>query len=150
MRAVVARVAWAKVEVEEQVVGQIGPGLLVLLGCGKGDEARDADLLVDKIVSLRIFENDGGKMDRSVIDFQGSVLVVSQFTLFADVSRGRRPGFDDAMPPELAEPLVETFVAKCKALVATETGRFRAHMRVSSLNDGPVTIWLDSRAMRKG
>jgi D-tyrosyl-tRNA(Tyr) deacylase len=145
MRAVVQRVAWAKVCVADQVVGQIEHGLLVLVGCGKGDETRDADALIDKLVNLRIFENDDGKMDKSVLDVHGSLLVVSQFTLFGDVSRGRRPSFDGAMPPELAEPMYNTFVTKCRALLRTETGRFRAHMRVTSLNDGPVTLWLDSR-----
>ena len=149
MRAVVQRVAWAKVEVDEQIVGQIDHGLLVLIGCEKGDEARDADVLIDKIVNLRIFENGAGKMDKSVIDLRGALLVVSQFTLFGDVSRGRRPSFDDAMPPELAEPMYNAFVAKCRGLLPTETGRFRAHMRVSSLNDGPVTLCLDSRQVSK-
>jgi D-tyrosyl-tRNA(Tyr) deacylase len=148
MRAVIQRVAWAKVEVDDQVVGQIEQGLLVLLGCAKGDEARDADSLIDKIVNLRIFENGVGKMDRCVTDVRGSLLVVSQFTLLGDLSRGRRPSFDGAMAPELAEPMVDAFVTKCRTLVPTETGRFRAHMRVTSLNDGPVTLCLDTRAAR--
>ncbi len=148
MRSIVQRVAWAKVEVDGQVVGQIERGLLVLLGCAKDDEARDADVLIDKTVNLRIFENDAGKMDKSVLDLRGSLLVVSQFTLLGDVSRGRRPSFDHAMPPELAEPMYEAFVTKCRAILPTEAGRFRAHMHVTSLNDGPVTLWLDSRELR--
>ncbi len=142
--------AWAKVEIDDAIVGQIDRGLLVLLGCGKGDETTDAALLIDKIVNLRIFENEAGKMDKSAIDLQGSLLVISQFTLFGDVSRGRRPSFDEAMKPELAEPMYDAFVSKCRGLLKTEAGRFRAHMRVTSVNDGPVTIWLDSRQLRKG
>lgn len=144
MRAVVQRVAWAKVEVEGEITGQIGHGLLVYLGAGKGDTDADRDYLLSKILGLRIFEADG-KMDKSVVDVGGSLLVVSQFTLYGDVRKGRRPSFDSAMPPEEAERMYDAFVAEARARsIVVETGRFRAEMKVTSLNDGPVTIWLDS------
>jgi len=145
MRAVVQRVAWAKVEVDGQTTGAIERGLLVYLGAGKGDGADEREYIRAKVLGLRIFENDAGKMDKSVVDVGGALLVVSQFTLYGDVRKGRRPSFDGAMPPEEAEPAYEDFVAAARATgIRVETGRFRADMKVSSLNDGPVTIWIDS------
>jgi D-tyrosyl-tRNA(Tyr) deacylase len=145
MRAVVQRVAWAKVEVEGAIVGEIERGLLVYLGAGKGDGDAERAFILSKVVGLRIFENDAGKMDRSVVDIGGALLVVSQFTLYADVRRGRRPSFDGAMAPEEAERAYEAFVSDARAQgIRVETGKFRADMKVSSLNDGPVTIWIDS------
>lgn len=149
MRAVVQRVSWAKVEVDGEVVGAIEQGLLVYLGAGKGDGDADRAYVLSKVLGLRIFENEQGKMDRSVVDVGGALLVVSQFTLYGDVRKGRRPSFDGAMPPEEAERAYEAFVADARAQgIAVETGRFRADMKVSSLNDGPVTIWIDSATSR--
>ena len=145
MRAVVQRVAWAKVEVDGDVTGAIEHGLLVYLGAGKGDGDADRAYVLSKVLGLRIFENDEGKMDRSVVDVGGSLLVVSQFTLYGDVRKGRRPSFDSAMPPEDAERAYDAFVSDARAQgIRVETGRFRATMKVSSLNEGPVTIWIDS------
>lgn len=145
MRAVVQRVRWARVEVDAQVTGEIERGLLVYLGAGKGDGAEERKYILDKVLNLRIFENDTGKMDKSVVDVGGALLVVSQFTLYGDVRRGRRPSFDGAMPPEEAEKAYDDFVREARATgIRVETGRFRADMKVSSLNDGPVTIWIDS------
>ncbi len=145
MRALVQRVSWAKVEVDGEVVGQIDRGLLVYLGAGKGDGDAERAYVLSKVVGLRIFENDAGKMDHSVIDIGGAMLVVSQFTLYGDVRRGRRPSFDGAMPPEDAERAYEAFVHDARAQnIMVATGRFRADMKVSSLNDGPVTLWIDS------
>ena len=143
MRAVVQRVAWAKVEVDGEVTGEIGHGLLVYLGAGKGDGDQARAYVLSKVLGLRIFENDG-KMDKSVVDVGGALLVVSQFTLYGDVRRGRRPSFDDAMAPADAELAYDAFVREARAQIPVQTGRFRAHMKVSSLNDGPVTIWIDS------
>jgi D-tyrosyl-tRNA(Tyr) deacylase len=137
-------VSEASVTVDGAVVGAIKKGLLVYLGAGKGDTDQDRSYVLGKIVHLRIFEDDQGKMNRSVLDVGGALLVVSQFTLYGDVRRGRRPGFDEAMPPEDAERAYDAFVADVRKLVPTETGRFRAHMRVASVNEGPVTIWIDS------
>lgn len=145
MRAVVQRVAWAKVEVDGETTGAIDQGLLVYLGAGKGDGDADRAYVLSKILGLRIFENEEGKMDKSVVDVGGALLVVSQFTLYGDVRKGRRPSFDGAMPPEDAEKTYEAFVGDARAQgIRVETGRFRATMKVSSLNDGPVTIWIDS------
>jgi D-tyrosyl-tRNA(Tyr) deacylase len=145
VRAVVQRVEWAKVEVAGEVVGTIGPGLLVYLGAGRGDGDAERAYVLSKILGLRIFENESGKMDKSVVDVGGALLVVSQFTLYGDVTKGRRPSFDGAMPPEDAERSYEAFVSDARARgIAVETGRFRTSMKVSSLNDGPVTIWIDS------
>lgn len=145
MRAVIQRVAWAKVEVDGEVTGAIDHGLLVYLGAGKGDGDDDRAYVLSKVLGLRIFENDAGKMDKSVVDVGGSLLVVSQFTLYGDVKKGRRPSFDGAMPPEEAERAYDAFVREARAQdIRVETGRFRATMKVSSLNDGPVTIWIDS------
>ena len=145
MRAVAQRVSRAKVTVNGEITGAIGPGLLVLLGVGSGDTRVHADYLVDKIVGLRIFEDPGGKMNLSVIDVSGAVLAVSQFTLYGDVRRGRRPSFDAAAPPQQARELYEYFVEKIRAAgVRCETGRFQEMMQVELVNDGPVTILLDS------
>jgi D-tyrosyl-tRNA(Tyr) deacylase len=146
MKAVVQRVSSARVEVSGDTVGEIARGLLVLLGVANGDEEKDAAWMAEKIVGLRIFEDDAGKMNRSLMEVDGSVLAVSQFTLLGDVRKGRRPSFIDAAPKEKAERLYGEFVSKARSLGArTETGRFQAHMAVHLVNDGPVTILLDSR-----
>jgi D-tyrosyl-tRNA(Tyr) deacylase len=146
MRACVQRVSRASVTVEDEIVGKIGPGLLVLLGVAQGDNEKDARYLADKIVGLRIFEDDQGKMNRSLLEAGGGLLVVSQFTLLGDVRKGRRPSFIDAAPPEAANRLYEVFVAEAASLgVPVATGRFQAHMDVELVNDGPVTLLLDSR-----
>jgi D-aminoacyl-tRNA deacylase len=145
MRALLQRVSQTNVTVDEQIVGQIGQGLLILLGVGQGDSEVQIKTLVDKIVHLRIFADDEGKMNRSLLDIGGAALVVSQFTLYADTRRGRRPSFTNAAPPAIAEPLVERFKAALAAHgVAVAGGIFGAHMHVALINDGPVTIWLDS------
>ena len=145
MRAVVQRVSRARVTVEGEVVGQIGLGLLVLLGVGEGDDEGAAEYLAEKTVGLRVFEDDAGKMNRSVAEAGGAVLVVSQFTLYGDVRKGKRPSFDRAAKPEAANRLYEHFVQRVRAAgVQCETGRFQAMMDVELVNDGPVTILLDS------
>lgn len=145
MRAVVQRVSRASVEVEGQVVGEIGRGLLVLLGVGRADSAEAIGYMAEKVANLRIFEDADGKMNRSVLDVGGAVLAVSQFTLFGDVRKGRRPSFIESAPPEIAEPAYQKFLAELQRLgVPTEAGVFRADMLVSLVNDGPVTILLDS------
>jgi len=149
MRALVQRVAWAKVEVDGAIVGAIERGLLVFLGAGKGDGDADRAYVLQKVIGLRIFADDAGKMNLDVKAVGGALLVVSQFTLYGDVRRGRRPGFDDAMPPEEAERVYDAFVREARAQIPVETGRFRADMQVSSLNDGPVTLWIDS-AVKSG
>lgn len=145
MRAVAQRVLSASVEVDGEVVGAIGPGLLVYLGAERGDDDGDLDYLTNKLAGLRIFEDAAGKMSLSVVDTGGSILVVSQFTLFGDVRRGRRPSFDDAAPPEDALRLYELACERLRAHVPVATGRFRAHMIVRSEVDGPVTILIDSK-----
>ena len=146
MRAVVQRVTRASVKVSGEITGAIGLGLLVLLGVGQEDAEADADYLAEKIAGLRIFEDDGGKMNLSVIDVGGAVLAVSQFTLFGDVRRGKRPSFDAAARPEHARELYEYFVERVRSLgLRCETGRFQAMMDVELVNSGPVTILLDSR-----
>jgi D-tyrosyl-tRNA(Tyr) deacylase len=141
MRAVLQRVTMARVEVDGAVVGEIGAGLLILLGVTKTDTAPQAELLADKILNLRIFSDDAGKMNRSLLDTGGAVLVVSQFTLYGDCRKGRRPSFDQAAPAEQAKTLYEQFVAAARRSgVRVETGVFQAHMAVSLLNDGPVTL----------
>jgi D-tyrosyl-tRNA(Tyr) deacylase len=146
VRAVVQRVSRASVTIDGQVSGAIERGLLVYLGVGRGDGERERDWMIDKILGLRIFPNDEGKMDKSVVDVGGKLLVVSQFTLYGDVKRGRRPSFDGAMPPADAERMYEWFVATARGKIAVETGRFGAHMLVDSINEGPVTILLDTAA----
>jgi len=146
MRAVVQRVTEARVEVAGKRVGEIGAGLLVLLGVARDDTRDDADYLADKTVNLRVFDDDEGKMNRSLLESGGAVLVVSQFTLYGDVRRGRRPSYSDAAEPEKANQLYEYFVERVRsAAVKVETGIFQAMMQVSLTNDGPVTILLDSR-----
>lgn len=145
MRAVVQRVTRAQVTVKGGVSRKIGLGLLVLLGVAKTDTPVDADYLVGKILGLRVFEDQDGKMNLSLADTQGAVLAVSQFTLYGDVRRGKRPSFDEAAPPELARELYEYFVEKIReAGSVCETGQFREMMQVELVNDGPVTILLDS------
>ena len=145
MRAVVQRVSRAQVTVNGEIAGTIGLGLLVLLGVGRDDTETDAMYLAEKIAGLRVFEDAEGKMNRSVQDVGGSVLAVSQFTLYGDVRRGKRPSFDAAAPAEKARNLYELFVANLQAAgVRCETGRFQATMQVELVNDGPVTILLDS------
>jgi D-tyrosyl-tRNA(Tyr) deacylase len=145
MRAAIQRVTRCRVTVEGNIVGQIGTGLLVLLGVSKTDNEAAADYLVEKIIGLRIFEDAGGKMNLSVQDSGGAVLVVSQFTLYGDVRRGKRPSFDAAARPEEAKRLYEYFVGKIRAAgLRCETGQFQAMMEVELVNSGPVTILLDS------
>jgi D-tyrosyl-tRNA(Tyr) deacylase len=146
MRAVVQRVSRAKVTVNDWVAGEIGMGLLVLLGIGQGDTEADARYLAEKIAGLRIFEDQEGKMNRNVIDVGGSVLAVSQFTLYGDVRRGKRPSFDEAAPREPARRLYEFFVERIRSAgLRCETGRFQEMMQVELVNEGPVTIMLDSQ-----
>ena len=145
MRAVVQRVSRARVTVKGETAGEIGLGLLVLLGVGAGDTRTEADYLVEKTIGLRIFEDAGGKMNLSVAEVGGALLVVSQFTLYGDARRGKRPSFDGAAPPEQARELYEYFVEKVRASgVRSETGRFQETMQVELVNEGPVTILLDS------
>ena len=145
MKAVIQRVARASVSVEGESVASIGPGLLLLVGVADGDDEAEAKRIAGKCAELRIFSDDDGRFNLSLLDTGGEALVVSQFTLFADVRRGRRPSFDAAARPETAEPLVGEFAAELRRLgVATQTGRFGAKMRVELVNDGPVTIVIDS------
>jgi D-tyrosyl-tRNA(Tyr) deacylase len=144
VRALLQRVSEAAVSVDGEVVGQIGLGWLVLLGIGHGDTATLADTLADKVVGLRCFEDAAGKTNLAIGDVGGAVLVVSQFTLYADTSRGRRPGFTTAAAPEQANALVQSFGESIRRRgVKVETGHFGAHMQVSLVNDGPFTIWLE-------
>lgn len=146
MKAVVQRVREAKVTVDGRTVGAIGPGLMVLIGIGKGDTAADIDWTVEKIVNLRIFETAEGKLDKSLLDVNGALLLVSQFTLYGDCKKGRRPSFSDAMEAESAREMFEQFVKKARELVAcVETGVFQAMMDVQLINDGPVTLIIESR-----
>jgi D-aminoacyl-tRNA deacylase len=145
MRAVVQRVSRATVTIDEKVTGEIGHGLLVLLGVGQSDNESDAEYCAEKVCGLRIFEDDQGKMNRSLLDDGGSVLAVSQFTLYGDVRRGKRPSFDAAARPEGAKRLYEYFVEKIRAAgLHCETGRFQEMMHVALVNEGPVTILIDS------
>lgn len=152
MKAVVQRVKRSSVTIDGKMVGKIGQGLMVLLGVSEDDTERECDYLADKIVGLRIFEDDAGKMNRSLLDIQGEMLIVSQFTLCADCRKGRRPSFVRAARPEKAIPLYERFIAQIQAQgVRTATGEFGADMLVSIENDGPVTIPLDTdEIMPKG
>jgi D-tyrosyl-tRNA(Tyr) deacylase len=146
MRAVVQRVLKASVTVDGEQIAEIGPGLLVLLGVGTGDDEADAHWLADKLIHLRVFENAEGKFDRSVRDIDAAVLLVSQFTLYGDTHKGRRPSFIGAARPEHASPLCDSVAAHLRAHgLAVTTGKFGARMQVGLINDGPVTLWLDSR-----
>ncbi|MBI2845959.1 MAG: D-tyrosyl-tRNA(Tyr) deacylase [Chloroflexi bacterium] len=145
MRAVIQRVKEAKVSVEGELVGEIGPGLLILLGAGKGDTPREAEWMAEKVANLRIFPDTQGKFNHSLLESGGQALVVSQFTLYADIKKGRRPSFIQAAPPEVAEPLVEQFASGLARLgIKVASGKFGAMMDVHLINDGPVTIILDS------
>ena len=144
MRALLQRVLSGKVIVENQTVASIGPGLVILLGIGHGDGEEQARFLAEKIATLRIFEDDVGKFNKSILDKGGEAIVVSQFTLYADTRKGRRPSFTDAALPEVAAPLVDKFAELLRAQgVPTQTGVFGAHMLVEIENNGPVTIWLE-------
>lgn len=146
MRLVIQRVSRAQVTVDGALVGRIGPGLMVLVGVEDGDAERDLALCTDKVAGLRIFEDEQGKMNRSVQEVGGSVLLVSQFTLLGDARHGRRPSFSHAARPEAAAPMVDAMAQRLRAQgIPVETGRFQAHMQVELVNDGPVTICLDSR-----
>lgn len=144
MRALLQRVSKASVTVEGQTISSIGKGLLILLGVGHGDGEEQAKFLAEKIANLRVFEDEQGKTNLSILDVKGEAIVVSQFTLYADTRKGRRPSFIDAAMPEVAEPLVSRFVELLRGHgVPTQTGVFGAHMQVKIHNDGPVTIWLE-------
>lgn len=148
MRAVVQRVSNSKVEVDSQIKGKIGRGLLVLLGVTHDDDIKDVKYMVEKIINLRIFEDDEGKMNKSLMDINGDLLCVSQFTLYGDCRKGRRPGFSDAADPEYADELYNKFVKLARDNgVHTETGQFKSHMMVELINDGPVTILVDSKKL---
>jgi D-aminoacyl-tRNA deacylase len=147
MKAVIQRVKSASVKVDDKVVGEISRGLMVLLGIGKDDTIRDIQWMVDKIIHLRVFEKENGKLDESLLDIKGELLLVSQFTLYGDCSKGRRPSFTDAMDAKEARKLFEIFVAKSKEKIEkVETGIFQATMDVSLINEGPVTLIVDSKA----
>jgi D-tyrosyl-tRNA(Tyr) deacylase len=152
MRAVVQRVTQGRVSVAGELLGQIGAGLVVLLGIKAGDGVEEARWLAQKVANLRIFEDDEGKFNRSLLDVGGAALVVSQFTLYGDARRGRRPSFTEAAAPEAAAPLVERFAALLReeGVADVQRGRFQAHMLVEIHNDGPVTIWLDTDLSRRG
>jgi D-tyrosyl-tRNA(Tyr) deacylase len=145
VRVVVQRVTQASVVIDGETVGAIESGILVLVGVKPGDDERAIDFLAEKIANLRIFSDEAGKMNRSLLEVKGAALVVSQFTLYGDCRKGRRPSFIGAAPPDAAEPLYERFVTRLKGCgVSVETGRFAAEMRVSLVNDGPVTLIIDS------
>lgn len=145
MRGVVQRVSYAKVTVDEEIKGEINKGIMLLLGISNDDENKDLDYIFDKVINLRIFEDEEGKMNKSLLDVGGSILVVSQFTLQGDARKGRRPSFINAARPEKAVDYYNRFIAKCKEKnIETKTGVFGAHMQVELCNDGPVTILLDS------
>jgi D-tyrosyl-tRNA(Tyr) deacylase len=144
MRVILQRVNRGSVTVDDETIAEIDLGLVILLGIGPEDGDKQINYLVKKIAHLRIFEDDQGKINRSVLDVGGAAIVVSQFTLYADTRKGRRPSFTDAAPPEIASPLVDRFAQKLAALgVPTQTGEFGAHMQVEIHNDGPVTIWME-------
>jgi D-aminoacyl-tRNA deacylase len=144
MRVVLQRVSRGRVSVAGRTLAEIGPGVVILLGIGTGDGEEQARYLAEKIAHLRIFEDEQGKINRSLLDVGGQAILVSQFTLYADTRKGRRPSFTGGAPPEIASPLVERFAGLLSALgVPTQTGQFGAHMLVEIFNDGPVTIWLE-------
>ena len=144
MRTLIQRVKSGKVAVHSRTVAEIGPGLVILLGIGQKDNEEQAKFLAEKIATLRVFEDNEGKFNLSILDTGGAAIVVSQFTLYADTHKGRRPSFTDAAEPELAEPLVEKFAELLRSQgIPTQTGVFGAHMLVQIENDGPVTIWLE-------
>ena len=146
MRAVVQRTGWSEVRVDGESVGRAGPGLTVLLGVGQGDTEADASYMADKIANLRVFHDEAGKMNRSVLDTGGQILAISQFTLFGDCRKGRRPSFDAAAPAEQAKTLYEKFVENLRGLgIIVGCGRFQAEMQVTLENQGPVTLLIDSR-----
>lgn len=146
MRAVVQRVKKSKVDVDEKTIGSIGEGLLVLLGVGEDDTNEDLDYIFDKVINLRIFQDENDKMNNSLLDIGGELLVVSQFTLYGDARKGRRPSFSTSAKPDMANDLYEDFIKKARDKgIKTETGEFGADMQVEILNDGPVTILLDSK-----
>ncbi|MCK9444618.1 MAG: D-aminoacyl-tRNA deacylase [Tissierellaceae bacterium] len=146
MRAVVQRVSQASVKVNNEIVGEIDNGLLVLLGVGKEDDTKDLDYMVEKVLGLRIFEDKQGKMNLSLMDIGGEILIISQFTLFGDVKKGKRPSFTESGDPEIAEKMYMQFIDKCIGKgVSTEKGIFGADMKVNLTNDGPVTILIDSK-----
>ncbi|MEM7626033.1 MAG: D-aminoacyl-tRNA deacylase [Planctomycetota bacterium] len=149
MRVLIQRVTHGSVVVDERAVGEIGRGYVLLVGVGPGDDERVADRMADKIVNLRLFENEAGKFDRSLLEVGGEALVVSQFTLFGDARKGRRPSFVGAARPEMAELLCDHFAKQLRVLgvASVATGRFGAHMDVTIHNDGPVTLWLDSERL---
>lgn len=147
MRALIQRISEAAVRVDGQIIGQSGPGLLILVCAMQGDTETQAETLAAKLSKLRIFQDEAGKMNRSILDSGGSALVVSQFTLAADTSRGNRPGFSTAAPPQDGDRLYRYFAQHLAGLgIPTETGQFGADMKVSLINDGPVTIWIDNEA----
>ena len=144
MRALLQRVSRANVKIDGQTISEIGKGLLILLGVGHQDGEGQVTFLAEKVANLRIFEDEQGKTNLSILDVKGEAIVVSQFTLYADSRKGRRPSFTDAALPEIAEPLVNQFVESLRGLgIPTQTGQFGAHMLVEIHNDGPVTIWLE-------
>ncbi len=146
MRALVQRVTRGVVSVDGEIIGEIGPGLVILVGIGKGDEEKDAQYLAEKCVNLRIFADEASKFNRSLLDVRGEILAVSQFTLYGDTRKGRRPGFEQAAGPELSRQLYDSFVAALRRFdVRVAEGRFGAMMRVEIHNDGPVTFMLESR-----
>lgn len=146
MRAVVQRVKSANVRVDDIIIGQIGHGILLLLGVEETDEEKDLEYMSDKVPNLRIFEDENGKMNKSLLDVGGSILVISQFTLLGDARKGRRPSFSAAAMPDKAIPAYEKFISKMKEKnIVTESGKFGADMKVELINDGPVTILLDSK-----
>lgn len=144
MKVILQRVSHGRVSVDDQTIAEIGQGLVILLGIGPQDSKEQITYLVEKIANMRIFEDEQGKFNRSLLDVQGSAIVVSQFTLYADTRKGRRPSFTAAAPPEIASPLVDEFAKQLRELgVTTQTGEFGAHMLVEIVNDGPVTISLE-------
>lgn len=147
MKALIQRCTGAKVTVEDEMIGQIGPGLVVFLGVTREDSEKDVDYLVQKVVNLRIFPGDGGEFDVSALEAKKEILVVSQFTLYGSCKKGRRPDFNDAAKPEIAESLYELFVNKTRETgLKVDTGRFQAYMQVELVNDGPATLMIESKA----